>query len=277
MLTRFAAVLAATLSSAAQAEIRVERIAYTDGDTKLEGVLAYDDAVSGKRPGVLVCHEWWGNNDYSESRAKQLAGLGYVAFALDMYGKGDSTKDPKQAAAWAGKLMSDNKAMRHRAALGLEQLVASPHTDPSNLAVIGYCMGGTVALELARSGEKNTENLKAVVAFHASTIAAKDPADNKNIRGAVLICHGQDDGFCSPELISSFHSQMKAAGVDYEFISYAGAVHAFTNPAADKAGVPGIAYNEKADKRSWAAMKDLFHEVFHSRTAKHAGARAQAK
>jgi dienelactone hydrolase len=262
MLARFAAVLAATLSSAALAEIKVQHIEYSDGDIKLEGVLAYDDAATGKRPGVLVCHEWWGNNEYSESRARQLAELGYVAFALDMYGKGKSTTDAKQAGEWAGKLNSDPKAMRERAALGLAKLAEDSHTDASKLAVIGYCMGGTVALELARSGAKYTENLKAIVPFHASTIAAKNPADNHNIKGAVLVCHGQDDTFVKPEQITDFHKQLKEAGIDYEFISFAGAVHAFTNPGADKSNLPGVAYNEKADKRSWSAMKDLFNEVF---------------
>jgi dienelactone hydrolase len=266
MLTRFAAVLAATLSSAALAEIKVERIEYTHGDTKLEGVLAYDDAKpSEKRPGVLICHEWWGNNEYTESRAKQLAELGYVAFALDLYGKGKATTDPKQAQEWMSKLVADPKNMRERAAAGLAILAENAHTDPSNLAVIGYCMGGTVSLELARSGLKHTENLKAVVPFHASTLKAANAADNNNIKGTVLVCHGQDDTFVKPEQITGFHDQMTIAGIDYEFISFAHAVHAFTNPAADKAGVPGVKYNEKADKRSWAAMKNLLHEVFHAK------------
>jgi dienelactone hydrolase len=266
MLTRLTAVLAATISSAALAEIKVERIEYTQGDAKLEGVLAYDDAKPGeKRPGVLICHEWWGNNEYTESRAKQLAQLGYVAFALDMYGKGKATTDPKQASEWMTKLMSDPKNMRDRAAAGLAQLAENSHTDASNLAVIGYCMGGTVALELARSGAKNTENLKAVVPFHASTLKTTNPNDNNNIKGAVLVCHGQDDTFVKPEQITGFHDQMTLAGIDYEFISFAHAVHAFTNPASDKAGVPGVKYNEKADKRSWAAMRNLLHEVFHAK------------
>jgi dienelactone hydrolase len=191
-----------------------------------------------------------------------LAEQGFVAFALDMYGKGNTTTDPKQAGEWAGKVMSNPQQMRERAAAGLAILADNSHTDSSRMAAIGYCMGGTVALELARSGLKNTENLKAIVAFHASTIAAKNPEDNKNIKGAVLICHGQDDTFVKPEQIENFHKQMKDAGIDYAFTSYAGAVHAFTNPDADKFGVPGVSYNQKADHRSWAAMKDLFSEVF---------------
>ncbi len=264
MLIRFVAVLAAsaTASSAALAEVKVEHVKYTSGGTTFEGVLAYDDAVSEKRPGVLVCPEWWGRNEYSDTRAKQLAALGYVAFAIDMYGDGKTTTDPKQASEWAGKVNSDPKEMRARAGAGLKVLAENAKVDNTKLAAIGYCMGGTVALELARSGQPHTEHLRAVVPFHASTIAAKNPEDNKNIKGSVLVCHGQDDTFVKPEQIENFHKQMKDAGIDYEFVSFAGAVHAFTNPAADSFNVPGIKYNEKADRRSWAAMKELFEEVF---------------
>jgi dienelactone hydrolase len=152
--------------------------------------------------------------------------------------------------------------MRARAAAGLKVLAEHAKVDGTRLAAIGYCMGGTVALELARSGLPHTENLKAIVPFHASTIAAKNADDNKNIKGSILICHGQDDTFVKPEHIENFHKQMKDAGVDYEFASYSGAVHAFTNPDADAFGVPGVKYNEKADKRSWATMRNLLSEVF---------------
>lgn len=262
MLIRFAAVLAATCSSAALAEIKTEHIKYTSGQTTLEGVLAYDDSVTEKRPGILVCPEWWGRNEYADTRAKQLAALGYVAFAIDMYGDGKTTTDPKQAGEWAGKVNSDPKEMRARAAAGLKVLAENAKVDDTKLAAIGYCMGGSVALELARSGQPHTEHLRAIVPFHASTIAAKNPDDNKNIKGSILVCHGQDDTFVKPEQIENFHKQMKDAGIDYEFASYSGAVHAFTNPDADGFGVPGVKYNEKADKRSWAAMKNLFVEVF---------------
>ncbi len=275
MLMRFAAVLAATSSSAAFAEIKVEHVTYTSGETKLEGVLAYDDATTDKRPGVVVCPEWWGRNEYADSRAKQLAALGYVAFAIDMYGDGKTTTDPKQAGEWAGKVNSDQKEMRARAGAGLKVLAENSRVDNTKLAAIGYCMGGTVALELARSAQPHTENLKAIVAFHASTIAAKNADDNKNIKGSILICHGQDDTFVKPEQIESFHKQMKDAGIDYEFASYAGAVHAFSNPEADGFGVPGVKYNEKADHRSWSAMKDLFKEVFGPRKPEKSDAKGQ--
>ncbi len=251
-------VLAMTHST--RAEIKTERIAYVVSGVTYEGVLVFDSAVKGRRPGVLVCHEWWGCNDYAQKRATMLAEQGYVAFALDMFGKGKTTREAKQASEWAGEVFKDNATLRARAAAGLKILAERPETDPSRLAAIGYCMGGTVALELARSGLAHTANLKAVVAFHASTIAAANPADNANIKGSVLICHGQEDFFVKPEQISGFHEQMKAAKIDYQFISYGHAVHAFTNPAADKAGIDGVKYDAAADRRSWAAMTDLFNE-----------------
>lgn len=260
ILALFSLVGVLIMATAANAAVKVERLTYTVAGVAYEGVLAYNDATKDKRPGVLVCHEWWGCNDYAEKRATMLAEQGYVAFALDMFGKGKTTRDPKQAGEWAGEVFKDTAALRDRAAAGLKILAERPETNASNLAVIGYCMGGTVALELSRSGLPHTQNLKAVVAFHASTIAAKNPDDNKNIKGSVLICHGQDDTFVKPEQITGFHDQMKSAKIDYQFISYGHAVHAFTNPAADKAGVDGVKYNAEADRRSWAAMLDLFLE-----------------
>lgn len=244
------------------AAIRVERIEYTQGGVVLQGILAYDDSVKDKRPGILVCQEWWGVNEYMEARVKMLAEAGYVAFALDMYGKGKVTKDPEQAGKWAGAMFADQAAMRERAAAGLKVLAERPEVDSTKLAATGYCMGGTVALELARSGLKHSEHLRAIVTFHSSTIAAKTPDDNKNIKGSVLVCNGAIDTFVRPEEIESFHKQMADAKVDYQFVSYAGAVHSFTNPNAASYGVPGVKHDEKADKRSWAAMKALFQEVF---------------
>ncbi|MFN7021472.1 MAG: dienelactone hydrolase family protein [Phycisphaerales bacterium] len=253
----------AVVASMSNAAVKVERIEYKHGDVVLEGVLAYDDDLTGRRPGVLVCHEWWGNNAYSESRARQLAGLGYVAFALDLYGKGKVTTKGDQAAAWAGALSADNRMMRERAALGLKQLAEHPRVDKTKLAVVGYCMGGTVAMELARSGLEHTQNLKAVVPFHASTVSAADgrEADNANIKGAVLVCHGAADEFVPKGEIARFEKQMAEAKVDYQVLSLGGAVHAFTNPAADGSFSPMVRYDAKADARSWTAMKALFEET----------------
>jgi dienelactone hydrolase len=250
------------LAPAARAEIKTKRIEYTVNNQTYKGVLAFDDAAKDKRPGVLICHEWWGMNDYAESRAKQLAEQGYTAFALDMYGKGKTTSDPKQAGDWAGKMYADPKAARALAAAGLKILADDSHTDAARLSAIGYCMGGTVALELARSGLPHTADLKAIVCFHTSTLAAKDPADNANIKGSVLICHGAADTFTKPEEVGNFQRQMADAKVDFQVVTYANATHSFTNPGADKYGIDGIHYNRKADSRSWRAMLDLFHEVF---------------
>lgn len=257
-------VLAVTLivSSSAAAEVRTKVIEYEHGGVVFEGLLAWDDSKATEKtpqPGVVVCPEWWGNNDYSRGRAKKLAELGYVAFAIDVYGKGKITADPAQAQAWSGELYGSPEVGRGRAAAGLAQLVAQPQVDRTRLAAIGYCMGGTVALELARTGA----DLDAVVAFHAGKLTALgDASDNAKIKAVVTVCHGQADAFVSEEELDQFHAQMKAADVDYVFVSYSGAVHAFTNPNADGYGVPGVAYHAKADARSWEHMKHAFAEAF---------------
>jgi dienelactone hydrolase len=261
------AVSASTLASIATGAIKTERVEYVVDGVKLTGTMVYDDASAERRPGVLVCHEWWGANAYAEKRAAMLAELGYVAFALDMYGADASgepkvTTDPKQASEWAGQLMSDSVVMRKRAAAGLNVLASHKRVDAQRLGAIGYCMGGTVALELARSRAEHTASLRAIVCFHTSTLAAKAPADNANIKGSVLVCHGQDDAFVQAEQIQGFHAQMKAASVDYVFVSYAGALHSFTNPDADTFKIDGVRHQPAADRRSWAAMKSLFVEVF---------------
>jgi dienelactone hydrolase len=250
-------IMAVIIATGAQAEIRTERIEYRHGDSFLEGYLAYDDSMTGKRPGVLVVHEWWGMNDYAKQRIEQLARLGYVAFALDMYGKGKVTTDPKQAGDWAGAFRNDRKLCRSRAAAGLEVLKKRPQVDPARIAAIGYCFGGMVVLEMARGGA----DLKGVVSFHGS-LATPKPEDAGNIRGKVLVLHGADDTFESAAEISGFQEEMRRAGVDWQMTYYGGAVHAFTNPDAGKAGIKGVGYNEAADRRSWQAMRSFFDEIF---------------
>lgn len=261
---KLAAGLAAGLVAAAGAlgEVKTKRVEYTSGGKTLEGVLAWDDAAKGKRPGVLVCHEWWGMNDYAQKRATMLAEQGYVAFALDMYGKGKTTADPKVAGEWSGALYGDPKALRETAAAGLKVLSSDERVDGKQLAAIGYCMGGTIALELARSGLPGSENLRAIACFHTSSVAAKIPADNANIKGSVLVCHGAADGFVKADELPTFHKQMEEAKVDYQVVWYAGAAHSFTNPGADAFGIPGVKYDKHADQRSWRAMLDLFREKF---------------
>jgi len=251
---------------AAHAEIKTQVVEYKHGDVVLEGFVAWDDALATAQkpaPGVVVCPEWWGNNEYSRGRAKQLASLGYVAMSIDMYGKGKVTSDPKQAGEWSGGVMKDAELVRARARAGYDQLAARADVDKKRMGVMGYCMGGTVSLELARSGAP----LAAVVVFHASNLLARGDEkaaleSNSRIKGVVTVCHGQDDAFVPAGDVDRFHAQMKAAKVDYQFIAYAGAVHAFTNPAADKAGLPGVAYDARADRRSWAAMEATFAEAF---------------
>ena len=254
------AALALTLfaTARAQAEVKSQFIEYSHAGVTLQGFIAFDDATAGKKPGVLVCHEWWGLNDNAQDKCKMLAKEGYIAFALDMYGKGNVTTDPKKAGEWAANLSADPKALRERAAAGLKVLAGHASCDASKIAVTGYCMGGTVALELARTGA----DVKAIVCFHTSTLSAKDASDNKAIKGRLLVCNGADDTFIKQDEKTLFMSQMKDAGVDYQFIEYGGAVHSFTNPKADSFKIPSVGYNEKADKRSWAAMKALFAEVF---------------
>jgi dienelactone hydrolase len=258
-ISSLAAVLVVLLSFAGTAlgAVKTETITYEVGGQKFKGVLAWDDSVKGKRAGVLVCHEWWGNNDYSKSRAEQLAKLGYVVFALDMYGDGKTTTDVAKAQEWSKQLYSDPAVVRERAAAGLKVLASRPEVDASRVAAIGYCMGGTVALELARTGA----DLKAVVCFHTSALTAKDPADNKKIKAKVLVCHGAADPMTPSTMIAEFKKQMDEAKVSYRVIEYPGAKHSFTNPKADEFKIDGVGYNKEADEKSWADMRAFFAET----------------
>jgi dienelactone hydrolase len=251
------ALIGALSAVPAGAAIKTEPVKYNIGSQEYQGFLAYDDASTAKRPGVLVAPEWWGLTDYAKHRAEQLAALGYVAFAMDPYGGGKTTNTPQEAGQLAGALKADPKELRARAAAALEVLKKSPLVEPSKVAAIGYCFGGTTVLELARSGA----DLAGVVSFHGG-LATKSPATPGTVKAKVLICHGGDDSFESPEEIAAFHKEMRDAGIDWQMDIYGGAVHSFTNPDADKHGIKGIAYNEKADKRSWEAMKDFLAEIF---------------
>lgn len=245
------------------AKIISQPVAYEQAGVKLEGVLVYDDAkVSSARkaPGVLVLPEWWGLTEYPKERARQLAELGYVAFAADMYGAGVVTKDAKKAGELAGQFYG-KPLMAERAQAGLDQLLATKLVDNARVAAIGYCFGGAVVQSLAYTGAP----LAGIVSFHGSLIPASPEAAAKN-KAKFLICHGAADGFTSKEALEAFTQSMNAGKFDYQFISYAGAVHAFTNPGADRAaaeaGLQGIAYNAAADHRSWQHMRDFFAEIF---------------
>ena len=239
------------------AELRTEVVEYTHGDALLGGYLTYDDAVKGKRPGVLVVHEWWGLNDYIKKRSDKLAKLGYIAFAVDMYGKGVRAQDAQKAGELASIYLKDRQLMRARVNAGLEILKKNNLTDSKRLAAIGYCFGGTTVLELARSGA----DVAGVVSFHGG-LTTLNPADAKNIKTKVLVLHGADDPFISKEQVFDFQDEMRKGVVDWQMVFYGGAEHSFTNPEANGYGIKGVAYNEKADKRSWEAMKALFLEIF---------------
>ena len=256
MTAAFAAAILLSAVSVSMAEIRTEVVEYRHGDAVLEGYMAYDDSVKGKRPGVLVVHEWMGHNPYVRKRAEGLARLGYVAFALDMYGKGVRAKDSKEAASLAAIYKGDRGLMRARAAAGLGVLARHPMVDPARLAAIGYCFGGTTVLELARAGA----DLRAVVSFHGG-LDTPSAEDARNIRGKVLVLHGGDDPFVPPAQVAAFQEEMRKGGVDWQFVAYGGAVHSFTNPEAGGDNSKGAAYNERADRRSWEAMKAFFAET----------------
>jgi dienelactone hydrolase len=244
------------------AAVKTETITYKVGDTTCKGFLAYDDAGKDKRPGILVVHEFLGLNDYARDRAKQLAGLGYVAFAVDMYGDG-KVLDPDHAKAMVGELRKNGELWLARAEGGLKILREHPLVDADKLASIGYCFGGTTSLKLAHSGAP----LKAAVSFHGGLdgiVPTEDEA--KKIKAKILICHGAMDSFIKEETIQKVRSAYEKGGVDYELIYLGGAVHSFTVPDADKLakelGTKGIAYNAAADRRSWAAMRAIFDEAF---------------
>jgi|SRR5450756_529991 len=241
----------------AHATMQSKTVDYKQGDTTLEGVLVWDDAVKGARPGVLVVHQWMGLTDYEISRAKMLAKLGYVAFCADIYGKGVRPKDTTEAGVEATKYKSDRQLLRARVNAGLEELKQSPFVQKSRIAAIGYCFGGTTVIELARSGA----DIKGIVSFHGG-LDSPTPADGKNIKCKVLVCHGADDPYTKASDLAAFEDEMRQAEVDWMLIKFGGAVHSFTQPMAGNDNSKGAAYNERADKRSWAAMRMFLTSIF---------------
>jgi dienelactone hydrolase len=239
-----------------RAAMHTQTVEYRQGDATLEGYLAYDDALTGKRPGVLVVHQWKGLGDYEKKRAEMLAQLGCVAFCADIYGKGIRPQTVAEAGAQAGKYKSDRALLRLRVNAGLDTLKQNELVDARRVAAIGYCFGGTTVLELARSGA----DLAGVVSFHGG-LDSPTPADGRNIKCKILACHGADDPFEKPADLAAFESEMRDAGVDWRLYQYGGAVHSFTDWTAD-GSLPGAKYNERADHRSWADMKQFFAEIF---------------
>ena len=247
-----AALATALLAASAQAKVVTKTIEYPYQGMTMKGFLAYDDANKAPRPGVLVVHEWWGLNDYIRDRAKQVADLGYVAFAPDMYGGGKTTRDPKEAGAWSGEVQHDGE-LAPRAKAGLDVLLQQPQVDKNRVGAMGFCFGGSTVLALAYSGA----DLRGVVTFHGGLFPPTE-AQRTQIKAPIAILQGEKDPFVKPETIAQVKEALDAGKVDWFMVTYAGAVHAFTNPQADSYNIPGIAYNEKAATRSWQAMKDFF-------------------
>lgn len=260
---RLLAVVLLAFSGASLATIQTQELPYTSADgTKLIGYYAYDDAVKGPRPGVVVVHEWWGLNDYAKRRARDLAGLGYSALAIDMYGDGKNTEHPKDAMAFMQAALKDGKAASARFQAGLDLLKKQPQTDPDKLAAIGYCFGGKVVLDAARQGVP----LAGVVSFHGALVT-NTPATPGSVKAKVLVEHGALDSMVTQDNVTAFKSEMDKAGADYKFVSLEGAKHGFSNPGADRLshgehGGPDIGYNKEADEKSWADMQKFFKKIF---------------
>ena len=238
--------------------LQTKDIEYQDGALTLRGLLAYDEAQTGKRPGILVVHEAWGLGEHAMERAKMLAKEGYVALAADMYGDRRLASDLPQAMELIGELRTDPAKLRQRAKSALAALRAQPNVDSSRLAAIGFCFGGTTVLELARSGA----DVKGVVSFHGG-LQTGAPAEPGAVTPKVLVCTGADDPMIPPAQVTEFEDEMRKAGADWQVIAYGNTVHSFTNPDAGKTvKLDGVAYNAQTDKRSWAAMRSFFDEIF---------------
>ncbi len=249
-------VLANLFLSSANADSIVHKATYTDGTTSMEGTIAQKKDLQGKVPGVLIVHDYMGVGKFSEDKAIQLAEKGYVAFAVDIYGKGNNPKDKSEAGQLAKKYKSDRALLRKRIRAAYDKMLGLTNVDKNKIAVIGYCFGGTTALELARSGA----NLVGTVSFHGG-LSTPTPNDAKNIKGRVLVLHGANDPFVPPTEVEAFKTEMKNANVKMEFFAYPGAVHAFTNPAAGDNPKNGAAYNADADKQSWAELEKFLSKI----------------
>lgn len=245
------------ISTVAMAAVQTKTIPYQHGDITLEGHLAWDDAVKVKRPGVLVVHEWWGLNDYARQRAEQLAEMGYVAFALDMYGTGKVTQHADQAGKWMRAVQANVDDWQARAIKGLTILREHALVDAERIAAIGYCFGGATVMQLAYSGA----DVQGVVSFHGS-LPIPDVQQASRTRAKILIAHGNADPFISEEHIKKFRTKLDEVRLDWQMIVYSGARHSFTNPGADQHGIDALKYNKEADERSWHHMMLFFTDIF---------------
>lgn len=241
--------------------IRGEEVRYRVGDTDLRGYVAWDMSQTEPRPGIIVVHEWWGHSEFVRRRAQMLAEAGYVAFALDMYGEGKNTDDPEEAQRFVMEAVGNPDVAQARFAAAVDLLKARDETDGTQIAAIGYCFGGAVALQMARFGAE----LAAVASFHGTLSPQGPPACSESFAAKVLVLHGADDPLVPREQLDAFKREMDDAGVDYRIVEYAGATHAFTNPAATEkgkqTGLP-LAYDEAADTQSWAELLTFLRALF---------------
>lgn len=253
-------VLAIAVYVSAEPNIKGEEVSYRSDTTVLKGYLAYDKNIAGKRPGVLVVHEWWGHNEYARKRARMLAGMGYAALAVDMYGDGRQALHPDDAGKFSSELMKNFDTAKARFTAAMDFLREQQVVAPGEIAAIGYCFGGGVVLNMARQGV----DLKGVASFHGSLAAVK-PAQLGDVRAKVLVLHGEDDKFISAEQIAAFKTEMKDAGADFQFIVYPGAIHSFTNPDADtyaKKFNLNLGYSAEADRKSWEKLAEFLARIF---------------
>lgn len=244
-------------TSVAHAEIKTQAVEYQSDGQSFTGYLAYDDSLSGKRPGVLVFHEWWGLGEHEKNSARKLAELGYAAFVVDMYGTGKLTDKPEQAKAWMQEVTTDVEWWRERAQNGIKQLQKQAMVDDKNIAAIGYCFGGGTVLQLA-FGESD---LKGVVSFHGSLPIPAQESYGK-ITPRILVAHGNADGFVPREIVNKFQLTLDEADAKWEMITYGNVRHSFTNPKADSRGIEALKYDAYADKHSWQAMQNFLSTLF---------------
>ena len=242
--------------SVSEATLQVKPVEYNNAGKKFEGLVAFDDSQSGNRPGILMVHDWMGISAKTKPQVERLAQLGYTVFAVDVFGKGESPKDAAEAGKLAGVFKKDRILFRARLQRGLEMLKKQPGVDAKKIVVVGYCFGGTGALELARTGT----DLLGVVSFHGGLDSPR-PEDGKRIKARVLALHGADDPFVKPEDLAAFEKEMRDSKVDWQLVKYGGAVHSFTDKTAGNDNSKGAAYNESADRRSWDALKQFFSET----------------
>lgn len=240
-------------------QVKGEEVSYATDSTNLKGYIAYDSNAAGKRPGVLIVHEWWGHNDYVRRRADMLAELGYTALAVDMYGDGKQADHPEDAGKFATSVMTNLPEATARFEAAMDLLQSHSSVNSGKIAAIGYCFGGSVVLTMANSGS----DLDAVAAFHSGVALPVMP--NEKLKARILVCNGADDPFISPESVDAFKKAMDSVGAAYEYVSYPGVKHSFTSKEADANGekfqLP-LAYDEDADKKSWASLQQLLSEAF---------------